>query len=140
MGNHSVVKLSAEQWVSIKQEGIMNVEDLVEFEDDDIDNVILNLRRPQDVWHLTQLAVPGSADILANPNVNPPVVYQAAVARRERVVAWTKKQPPMVCSALLVKKMKLAADIVLYYTGVGRPLTMENMKYVILKDYNDHVQ
>ena len=44
MGNYSVVKLSAGQWISIKREGIVNVKDLVEFEDDDIDNVILNHR------------------------------------------------------------------------------------------------
>ena len=60
MGNYSVVKLSARQWVSINCEGIMkelwrncegivNVEDLLEFKDDDIDNVFLNLRQPQDV-------------------------------------------------------------------------------------------
>ena len=46
----------------------------------------------------------------------------------------------MVCSALLVKKMKLSADIVHYYTVIGRPLTMEDMKYVILKDYYDHLK
>ena len=32
--------------------------------------------------------------------------------------------------------MILAADIVCYYTGVRKPV--KNMKYVILKDYNDH--
>ena len=57
MGNHSVVKLSAGQWVAIKREGIVNVEDLVEFKDDDVDNVVLNLRRPQDFWHFTQLVL-----------------------------------------------------------------------------------
>ena len=65
MGNLSVVKLSAGQWIALKREGILNVGDLVEFEDDDIDNVILDLRQPQDIWHPTQLAVPGSAEIPA---------------------------------------------------------------------------
>ena len=46
----------------------------------------------------------------------------------------------MVCSALSVKKMKLAADIVCYYAGTGQPLTVKNMKYVILKDYSDHLK
>ena len=36
--------------------------------------------------------------------------------------------------------MKLAACIVPYYTGIGRPLTKGNMEYVILKDYNDHLK
>ena len=44
MGNYSVVKLSARQWVALKREGIKDVKDLVEFEDDDVDSVILNLR------------------------------------------------------------------------------------------------
>ena len=68
------------------------------------------------------------------------MLFQAVVAQRERVDAWTEKQPPMVCSALLVQKMKQEIDIVCYYAGVGRPLTVENMKYVILKDYNDHLK
>ena len=52
--------MSAGQWVASKQEGIANVKDLVELEDDDIDNIILNLRRPQDIWHPTIPAHTGS--------------------------------------------------------------------------------
>ena len=33
----------------LKSGGIVNVEDLVEFDDHDIDSVIQNLRRPQDI-------------------------------------------------------------------------------------------
>ena len=44
-----------------------------------------------------------------------------------------------LCGALSVNKLKLVVDIVRYYTGIGRPLTQENTKYVILKDYNDHL-
>ena len=43
MGPPSVVKLSVGQWISVKKEGIVNVKDLLEFEDDNIDNVVLNL-------------------------------------------------------------------------------------------------
>ena len=111
-----------------------------EYDDDDIDNVIQNLRRPQDTWHPTIPLIPASAEILADDTVNPPVVYQAAVPRRERVAAWTEKQAPMVCSALSVKKIKLSANIVSHYAGIGRPLTQENMKYVILKDYDEHLK
>ena len=118
----------------------MDVEDLKEYDDDDIDNVILNLRRPQDTWHATIPLIPGSVEILADNSVNPPVVYQAAVPRRERVDAWTEKVAPMVCGALSVKKIKLSANIVRHYAGIGRPLTQENMKYVILKDYDEHLK
>ena len=123
LGNTSVVKLSAGQWISVNTEGIMNVEDLLEFEDDDIDNVVLNLRRPQDVWHPTEEAVLAEAEILADPLAVPPVLFKAAVLPRARVDAWTEKQPPYVCSALSVKKLKLAADLVCYHTGTGCPLT-----------------
>ena len=75
MGNNSVVKLSAGQWVYIKQEGIVNVKDLMEFEDDDIGNVIFNLRQPQDIQHPTQLAIPGSTEIAANNNVDPLMLF-----------------------------------------------------------------
>ena len=46
----------------------------------------------------------------------------------------------MVCGALSVKKLKLTADVVHYYIGIGRPLTQKNMKSIILKDYSDHLQ
>ena len=140
LGNASVVKLRGGQWISVNTEGIVNVEDLLEFEDDDIDNVVLNLRRPQDVWHPTEEAVLAKAEIPADLNAVPPVLFIAAVLPCARVDAWTEKQPPYVCSALSVKKLKLAADLVRYYTGTGRPLTVENMTYVILKDYNDHLK
>ena len=75
MDNPSVVKLSPGQWVSIKAEGIVNVKDLLEFEDDDIDNVITNLRQPQDIWHPTREAVVGRVEVAANPNAVPPVLF-----------------------------------------------------------------
>ena len=138
IGILSVVKLSAGQWISVNTEGIVNVKDLLEFEDDNIDNVVLNLKRPQDVLHPTEATVIGQAEISADPNAVPPVRFQAAVLPCPRVVAWTEKQPPMVCSALSVKILKLSADLVFYYTGIRQPLTMENMSYFIHKDYNDH--
>ena len=126
LGTYSVVKLSGGQWEVLKREGILSVADLMEYEDDDIDNVFYNLRRPQDTWHSTIPLIQGSAEILADDTVNPPVVYQAAVPRRERVASWTEKQAPMVYSALSVKKIKLSANIVRHYAGIGRPLTQES--------------
>ena len=69
----------------------MNVEDLLEFEDDDIDNVVTNLRRPQDVWHATTEDVVGLAKIPADPNAVPSVLFQAEVLPYPRVVAWAEK-------------------------------------------------
>ena len=75
--------------------GIKNVENLVEFKDDDVDNVVLNLRRPQDIWHPASPVFLGSAEITADKYVNLPVLYQAVVGQRKRADAWTEKQPPM---------------------------------------------
>ena len=79
MGNYSVVKLSAGQRVALKPEGIEDVQDLVELKDDDVDNVILNFRQPQDIWYATIPALAGSAKIPANNTVDSPVLFQAAV-------------------------------------------------------------
>ena len=46
----------------------------------------------------------------------------------------------MVCGALSVKKIKLSGDIIHNYAGIGQFLTQENMKYVILKDHNEHLK
>ena len=75
----------------IKAEGIVNIKDLLEFEDDDINNVITNLRQPQDIWHLTRDAVVGCAEVAANPNAVPLMLFLAAVLQRARVIAWTEK-------------------------------------------------
>ena len=100
MGPHSVVRLSGGQWIALNREGIEDVKDLKEYKDDDIDNVFYNLRRPQDLWHATIPFRAGSAEVPAQPNAAPPVLFEAAVAQRDRVDAWTEKQAPMVCSAL----------------------------------------
>ena len=67
IGKPCVVKLSPGQWVSVNTKGMVNVEDLLKFKDDDIDNVITNLRRPQDVWHATREAVVGLQKLLPIP-------------------------------------------------------------------------
>ena len=80
MGNRSVVKLSLGQWDALKREGILDVGDLEEYEDDDIDNVVYNLRQPQDTWYPTIPLEPGSAEIPFDANAVPPVLFQVAVA------------------------------------------------------------
>ena len=87
----------------MKGEGIISVEDLEEFEDDDIDNVIQNFRQPQDIWHPTVQAHARSAEVLENLAAIPPVAYQATVLQRDRVDAWNKKQASLVCASLSVK-------------------------------------
>ena len=81
--------------------------DLTEFDNDDINNVVQNLRRPQDIYHPTVPALTGSAEVLAN--IQTDAFYLAAVNQRARVDAWTNKQAPLVCSALSVKTLKLVA-------------------------------
>ena len=112
----------------------------MELEDDDINNVILNLWQPQDIWHPIILACAERAEIAVNDAAVPPMTIQALVTQKDRFDAWTKKHPPLLCSALSVKKMKLVADIACYYTGIRQSLTKENMEYVIIKDYNDHLK
>ena len=41
-----MVRLVTKQYVALKGEGIVTVENLKEFKDDDIDNVAQNLRQP----------------------------------------------------------------------------------------------
>ena len=42
----------------------------MEFEDDDLNNIILNLRQRQDIWHLTVPALMGSVEIHVNNNAS----------------------------------------------------------------------
>ena len=113
------MKLQANQWPELTQEGISVVEDLVEFENDDIDNIVQNLRRSQNIVHAEILHVPA---VLPQPHID----------------ARTKKQAPYVLSSLSVKKIEMAGQLDRHYAGVGRALTKENMTYVILKNYSDH--
>ena len=43
LGNTSVVRLVVKLYVALKGEGIVSVEDLEEFDDDDIDNIVQDL-------------------------------------------------------------------------------------------------
>ena len=87
MGNASVEQLSASQLVALKREGIRNVKDLVEFKDNDANNVILNLRQPKDIWHPTIPTHAGSAEIAVNNAAVSPMIFQAAVAQSARIDA-----------------------------------------------------
>ena len=46
-----VVGIHHSQWAALTGEGINDVEDMIEFDADNINNVVTNLRRPQDVFH-----------------------------------------------------------------------------------------
>ena len=54
------------------------------------------------------------------------------------VDSYTEKQPPLVFSAFIVKRLKLTGDVLCHYTGIRCIFTQENMTYVILNDYNNH--
>ena len=134
----SIVRCNVAQWTTLKVEGIVDVEDLAEFDDDDIDSVIQNLRRPQDVYHqevpatIDRVEVP--ADLAKGMEHNPKYFLTAYVD------AYTEKQPPLVCSMFTVKELKLTDELFCHYTGVGCILTQENMTYIILNDYNNHLK
>ena len=87
LSNTSMVQLAVKQYVALKGKEIVNVDDLEEFEDDAIDNVVQNLRRPQDILHPTVQAHTGSAEIVADLAAVSPVPFQAAVAQHNRVDA-----------------------------------------------------
>ena len=68
----SVVGIHHTQWLALTREGISDVEDMIKFDDDDIDNVVTNLRRPQDIFHAevpAQLGVPEVLAVAGGPNV-----------------------------------------------------------------------
>ena len=66
--------------------------------------------------------------VLIAADINNGVLFLAPILQSDRVVALTEKQASLVLGALSVKKMKLVADIVPYFTAAGRPLIQENMK------------
>ena len=49
--------------MALTSEGINNVVDLVKFEDNDIDNVVQNLRQPQDIFHAEISACLGREEV-----------------------------------------------------------------------------
>ena len=49
LGQTSIVRCTITQWTALNVIRIVNVEDLAKFDDDDINNVIQNLQRPQDI-------------------------------------------------------------------------------------------
>lgn len=46
-----LVRCTMDQWLTLKVEGSNDAEDMEEFEDDDIDNVVQNLRQPNNIFH-----------------------------------------------------------------------------------------
>ena len=92
----------------LMQEGIATVEDLEEFQDEDIKAVQENLRKP--------------AGTIPDPN-NP----------GQRIAA-----PSFVLGAKSVKRLKVAAAAVRYYQTIGRETSAQNMHYMdVLKDFGE---
>ena len=65
-----IVKLQANHWIALTMEGINNVEDMGEFEDDDINNVVQNLRQPQDIYHAKISAHASRLEVVARDVIN----------------------------------------------------------------------
>ena len=89
-------------------EGITNVMDLEEFNDEDIKSVQENLRKP--------------AGTIVDPD-----------DENERIA-----RPSYVLGAKSVKRLKIAASAVRYYITVGREITAENMHFQnVLKNFGE---
>ena len=100
----NIVKLQENQLIASTMEGINNVEDMVEFKDDDIDNVIQNLRQP----HIFQSEIPAHGsrpEVVARAIVDgfAKVLPVQAVPPQLCIDTRTEKQAPLVLSALSVK-------------------------------------
>ena len=92
----------------LMQEGITTVEDLEEFNDDDLKAVRDNLKKP--------------SGTVPDPNDN-----------NLRIPA-----PAYVIGAKSFKRIKIAAAAVRYYTTIGRTLTATNMRFIpVLKNFGE---
>ena len=98
-------------------EGISSVGDLEEFDDDDFDTIMSNLRKP--------------TGMVPNP---------MAGAGANGIPAMVP-QPPFVFGAKSLKRIKIAANAVRYYNTIGRPITNANMHFTnVLKGFNEQWQ
>ena len=99
---------------------------MVDFEDNNIENMVLNLQQLEDIFHAEVLAQAGTPTVaaLASVSVSGNVAVITAVS--------------LVLSALSIKKRKMTGQLVCHYEGIRCPLTKGNKAYVILKNYNDH--
>ena len=94
----SVVGIDHTQWLALTREGISDVEDIIKFHDDDIDNLVTNLRRPQDIFHAevpAQLGVPEVLAVAGGPNVAA-VLHVPTIPPQARIDAQTENQAPFV--------------------------------------------
>ena len=85
--------------------------DLVKFDDNNIDNVVTNLRRPQDIFHAevsvhTQVEQKLQQQLLVLNNIAK-VLHVPAILAHTRIDAQTKEHAPLALNALSVKKMKM---------------------------------
>ena len=119
-------------------EGMVDVVDLAELDDDDVDNIIQNLRLPQDIYHPEVPVTLGRVEVVTNSTNG--VLHSPEVFSKPHVDAYNKEQAPLVCSALSVEKLEMTGNLVCHYTCVRPAVLKENMTFVILKDYNDHLK
>ena len=88
--------------VRLVEEGIVDMQSLEEFNKESLDEVVKNLRSP-----------PGR---VPNPDPGAPA-------------GSTIPTPPFVIGARSLMRLKVATDIVRYYTNTGRVLTLQNMRW-----------
>jgi hypothetical protein len=97
--------------VQLQEEGINNVDDLVDFDRDTIEQIAANLRRP--------------AGRIADPN-------PAAAA------GATVPTPPFVFGAKSQQRLIFAAKLIRYYNTVGRNATAGNLQWTpVMKNFSE---
>jgi hypothetical protein len=97
--------------VQLQREGIVSIDDLVDFDKDTIEQIAANLRRP--------------AGRVPDPN-------PAAAA------GATVPTPPFVFGAKSQQRLTIAGKLVRYYDTVGRPLTPGNLQWnPVMKNFSE---
>jgi hypothetical protein len=103
--------LPVETRAQLVHEGITTVDDLSEFQEENLKQIAENWRRP-----------PGR--VLIDP-LNP--------------AAGTTPTPPFAFGAKSLNRLKAAADIVRYYETTDRALTASNMRWdPVIKSFTEH--
>ena len=89
-----------------------------EFENDDINNIIQNLRQPLDTFCAEVPANMGRTEVLAN--VKAGAAHVLAILVTLYIDERTEKRASLIISVLFVKKMKLARQLVCHCVDVQR--------------------
>lgn len=106
------IGLSERTFEQLKQEGITQPSDLVDFDASTIDQIVSTMRKPPKVWQLK--------------NANKPDDGKELV-----------EQEPFPFPAKAQMRLKVALTLVKYYETCGYRLTTENMKWSVMRNFDE---